>query len=210
MTGALTRWVDFDTFTTSRPESACSSFFLFKKSIIREGYGNCLNRPCFQDASSPQGTSPNTSLEQASNRGGAWEHVTVNTLPWQATYWASQCKQVPSYPTQRMCLDACFLDTYQHRNPCQCQHIPSCFLSCPGKRVLSNSHKAISYSPQFSPFSHFATPAVQQPDSGYSCELFSVYSPQLPVSLLFLAHFKLLGTTIFLFSARTVPSAARH
>lgn len=40
--------------------------------------------------------------------------------------------------------------------------------------------------------------------------LFCVLLPAGCISLLFLAHFKLLGTTIFLFSARTVPSTARY
>lgn len=97
-----------------------------------------LNRPCFWDVSSHcAGDKP--------IKGGAWEHVTTKTLPWKLQI---QHLGISNFPLTWHCKCLLtFLDTHLDHSPSQCHNTPFCLLSCLGKKVLSNSHKAIPHSP---------------------------------------------------------------
>ena len=116
--------MDFSSFTTTSSESASSSFALLKRASWGWAMATLL-KGLVSEMPLPHcatGHKPGTSLEQASSKGGAWEDVTANALPWQATDRVPWCKQLPSYLTQWMCFDTCFLDTYLHHSPCQCHN----------------------------------------------------------------------------------------
>lgn len=139
MIRALTRWVDFDSFTTTSSETASSSFALLKRASRGQAMATLLiglvsEMPLPHHA---VGQKPSKSLEQASSKDGAWRHVTANTLPWQAMDRAPWCEQVPSYLRQRTCFDTRFLDTYLHHSPRQCHntYLPASSLT-QGRRSL--------------------------------------------------------------------------
>lgn len=95
-------------------------FGLVKKSITRAGYGNSLNRPCFWDASSPLFN--RTQAQHIIKTGFQQRWCLEARHSKHATDQAPWCKQLPSYLTQRMCFDTCFLDTYLHHSPRQCHN----------------------------------------------------------------------------------------
>lgn len=97
MVGALTRWVDFSSFTTTSSEAASCYFALLKRTSWEQAIATLLTglvseMPLPRRARRHQ---PSTSLEQASSKGSAWEHITANTLPWQATDPASWLSSFP-------------------------------------------------------------------------------------------------------------------
>lgn len=155
---------------------------------------------------------PHCATGHKSSKGGAWEHVTTKILPWQATDPVPWYQQLPSYLTLWMCFDTYFLDTYLHHSPSQCHNTPSCFLSRLVKRYFPTATKLF---PIHLHLLHSPTLLLQLCNDLTSVRLLAVISflvllPAGCISLLFLAHFKFPGTTIFLFSVHTVPSTARY
>ena len=205
MTGALSRWADFSSFTVTISKSASSSFALLKRASLGQAVvtGLVSEMPLHHHAA---GHEPCTSLEQVSSKGDAWEHITATTLPWQATDRASWCKQLPSYLTQWMCFHTCFLDTYLHHSPRQCHntHLPASSHTW-GKRSFPTTTKLFHIH-----LNSLHSPTLLLELCNWLWSLLRVLLPAGYIYLFFLAHFKLLGTTIFLFSARTVPSTARY
>lgn len=97
MIGALTSWVDFSSFTTTSSESASYSFALLKRASWKQAMATLLISLVskMRLPHCARGHKPSTSLEQASSKGGAWDHITANMLPWQATDWAPQLSSFP-------------------------------------------------------------------------------------------------------------------
>lgn len=191
MTGALTRKVDFSSFTTTSSVCRSSSSALLKRTFsgwavatLSTGLAFEMSLPTVQQDTSPVKVVPRNMSQQKycldklpiqylgiSSFPLTWHCECVSTLiSWTPTSITAQVSATTHFPA------------YSHA------------------WVKKYSQTAIKLFPIH--FHH-----LHQPLAVIS---FLVLLPAGCISLLFLVHFKLPGTTIFLFSVHTVPSTARY
>lgn len=202
MIGALTSWVDFSSFTTTSSESASYSFALLKRASWKQAMATLLISLVskMRLPHRARGHEPSTSLEQASSKGGAWDHITANTLPWQATDWAPQLSSFPlTWHSECVLIFVSWTPTPITACGNATTHAFLLPLMPDEKSPFQQPQSYFRFTSIFSilPFCHSSCATAWQQLGYWLQSLLCVLLPAGYISLLCLAHFNSLGQPSF-------------